>query len=156
MFPSHDRGGTQFQDSKYDETYKNSKKFKKFYDESYDTPWSKAETYQKTNAYRSFLKRGAIKIPSNYTLNTEEFMKKLGISSKPTLDSYVSNPDMNSTSRFIKDNFDFKIGATETGAFVKGAGTKQRYWKNPSDTVLRKWKRFTILKIVTGKQNYLL
>ena len=40
------RGGTQFQDSKYDETYKNLK-FKKFYDESYDTPWSKAETYQK-------------------------------------------------------------------------------------------------------------
>ena len=144
------RGGTQFQDSKYDETYKNSKKFKKFYDESYDTPWSKAETYQKTNAYKSFLKRGETKIPSNYTLNTEEFMKKLGISSKPTLDSYVSNPDMNSTSRYIKDNFDFKIGATETGAFVKGAGTKQRYWKNPSDTVLRKWKRFTNSRIMTA------
>jgi len=144
------RGGTQFQDSKYDETYKNSKKFKKFYDESYDTPWSKAEAYQKTNAYKSFLKRGAIKIPSNYTLNTEEFMKKLGISSKPTLDSYVSNPDMNSTSRFIKDNFDFKIGATEVGAFVKGAGTKQRYWKDPSDTVLRKWKRFTNSRIMTA------
>jgi len=144
------RGGTQFQDSKYDETYKNSKKFKKFYDESYDTPWSKAETYQKTNAYKSFLRRGETKIPSNYTLNTEEFMKKLGISSKPTLDSYVSNPDMNSTSRFIKDNFDFKIGATETGAFVKGAGTKQRYWKNPSDTVLRKWKRFTNSRIMTA------
>tara|TARA_R110002012_G_scaffold93184_1_gene226059 strand:+ start:78 stop:2567 length:2490 start_codon:yes stop_codon:yes gene_type:complete len=144
------RGGTQFQDSKYDETYKNSKKFKKFYDESYDTPWSKAETYQKTNAYKSFLKRGETKIPSNYALNSEEFMKKLGISSKTTLDSYVSNPDMNSTSRFIKDNFDFKIGATETGAFVKGAGTKQRYWKNLSDTVLRKWKRFTNSRTMTA------
>ena len=143
------RGGVQFQDSKYDETYKNSKKFKKFYDESYDTPWSEAESYQKTNAYKSFLKRGKTKIPSNYTLNTEEFMKKLGLSSKSTLDSYTSDPDKNSTARFIKDNFDYKIGATEVGSYVKGAGTKQRYWKNPSDTTLRKWKRFVNSRMMT-------
>ena len=143
------RGGSQFQDSKHDETYKNSKKFKKFYDESYDTPWSKAETYQKSNAYKSFLKRAAIKIPSNYNLSTEEFMKKLGISSKSTLNSYTSDPDKNSTARFIKDNFDYKIGATEAGAFVKGEGTKQRYWKNPSDTTLRKWKRFVNSRMMT-------
>ena len=76
-------------------------------------------------------------------------MEKL-VFRKPALDSYVSNPDMNSTSRFIKDNFDFKIGATEAGSFVKGAGTKQRYWKDPSDTTLRKWKRFTNSRIMTA------
>ena len=53
------RGGSQFAGSQYDELYKNSKKFKTFYDEAYDTPWNEAQAYQKDNAARSF------KVPSS-------------------------------------------------------------------------------------------
>ena len=47
------RGGKQFAGSQYDDLYKNSKKFKAFYDEAYDTPWDEAPSYQKENAARS-------------------------------------------------------------------------------------------------------
>ena len=143
------RGGKQFAGNQYDELYKNSKKFKAFYDEAYDTPWDEAESYQKNNAYRSFKVRGAFKPPAGYTLSTEEFLKKVGLK-KSTLDTYVSNPDKSTTSKFIKDNFSFKMGATAPGAFVSGKGTKQRYWKDPSDATLRKWNRFLNARIITS------
>ena len=143
------RGGKQFAGNKYDELYKNSKKFKAFYDEAYNTPWDEAESYQKNNAYRSFKVRGAFKPPAGYTLSTEEFLKKVGLK-KSSLDTYVSNPDKTTTARFIKDNFSFKMGATAPGAFVSGKGTKQRYWKDPSDATLRKWNRFLNARIITS------
>ena len=143
------RGGKQFAGNKYDELYKNSKKFKAFYDEAYNTPWDEAESYQKNNAYRSFKVRGAFKPPAGYTLSTEEFLKKVGLK-KSSLDTYVSDPDKTTTARFIKDNFSFKMGATAPGAFVSGKGTKQRYWKDPSDATLRKWNRFLNARIITS------
>ena len=142
------RGGKQFAGNQYDELYKNSKKFKEFYDEAYDTPWDEAESYQKNNAYRSFKVRGAFKPPAGYTLSTEEFLKKVGLK-KSSLDTYVSDPDKTTTARFIKDNFSFKMGATAPGAFAAGKGTKQRYWKDPSDATLRKWDRFLNARIIT-------
>ena len=143
------RGGKQFAGNQYDELYKNSKKFKAFYDEAYDTPWDEAESYQKNNAYRSFKARGAFKPPAGYTLSTEEFLKKVGLK-KSSLDTYVSDPDKTTTARFIKDNFSFKMGATAPGSFVSGKGTKQRYWKDPSDATLRKWNRFLNARIITS------
>ena len=142
------RGGKQFAGSQYDDLYKNSKKFKAFYDEAYDTPWDEAPSYQKENAARSFKVRGAFKPPAGYTLSTEEFLEKIGLK-KSSLDTYVSNPDKTSTARFIKDNFSFKMGATAPGAFAAGKGSKQRYWKDPSDATLRKWDRFLNARIIT-------
>jgi len=142
------RGGKQFAGSQYDDLYKNSKKFKAFYDEAYDTPWDEAPSYQKENAARSFKVRGAFKPPAGYTLSTEEFLEKIGLK-KSSLDTYISDPDKTTTARFIKDNFDFRMGATAPGAFAAGKGTKQRYWKDPSDATLRKWDRFLNARIIT-------
>jgi hypothetical protein len=142
------RGGSQFAGSQYDDLYKNSKKFKAFYDEAYDTPWNEAPSYQKDNAYKSFQIRGAFKPPAGYTLSSEEFLEKIGLK-KSTLDTYVSSPEKSTTSKFIKDNFDFKMGATAPGAFTAGKGTKQRYWKDPSEATLRKWDRFLNARIIS-------
>ena len=143
------RGGKQFEGSQYDELYKNSKKFKAFYDEAYDTPWSEADAYQKGNAARSFKARAGFKAPAGYTLSSEEFLEKIGLK-KSTLDTYISDPNKTTTARFVKDNFDFKMGATAPGAFAAGKGTKQRYWKDPSDATLRKWDRFLNARIITS------
>jgi len=142
------RGGKQFAGSQYDDLYKNSKKFKAFYDEAYETPWNEAPSYQKENAAKSFKARGAFKPPAGYTLSTEEFLEKIGLK-KSSLDTYISDPDKTTTARFIKDNFDFRMGATAPGAFAAGKGTKQRYWKDPSDATLRKWDRFLNARIIT-------
>ena len=143
------RGGSQFAGSQYDDLYKNSKKFQAYYDQAYDTPWNEAPAYQKSNAAKNFKARGAFKPPTGYTLSTEEFLEKIGLK-KSSLDTYVSDPDKTTTARFIKDNFDFKMGATAPGAFQAGKGTKQRYWKDPSDTTLRKWKRYLNSKTITS------
>ncbi len=142
------RGGAQFAGSQFDDLYKNSKKFKAFYDEAYDTPWNEAQAYQKDNAARSFKVRGAFKPPAGYTLSSEEFLEKIGIK-KSSLDTYISNPERSTTGKFIKDNFSFKMGATAPGAFTAGKGTKQRYWKDPSEAALRKWDRFLNARIIT-------
>ena len=142
------RGGSQFAGSKYDDLYKNSKKFKEYYDEAYDTPWNKAPSYQKANAAKNFKSRKAFKPPAGFTLSTEEFLEKIGLK-KSSLDTYISDPDKTTTARFIKDNFDYRMGATGPGAFQAGKGTKQRYWKDPSDATLRKWDRFLNARIIT-------
>ena len=142
------RGGKQFAGSQYDELYKNSKKFKEYYDEAYDTPWNEAPSYQKANAAKNFKSRKAFKPPAGFTLSTEEFLKKIGLK-KSSLDTYISDPDKTTTARFIKDNFDYRMGATGPGAFQAGKGTKQRYWKDPSNATLRKWDRFLNARIIT-------
>jgi len=142
------RGGSQFAGSQYDDLYKNSKKFQAYYDQAYDTPWNEAPAYQKGNAAKNFKARAAFKPPAGYTLSTEEFLEKIGLK-KSSLDTYVSDPDKTTTARFIKDNFNFKMGATAAGAFQAGKGTKQRYWKDPSDATLRKWDRFLNARIIT-------
>ena len=143
------RGGSQFAGSKYDDLYKNSKKFQAYYDQAYDTPWNEAPAYQKANAAKNFETRGTFKPPAGYTLSTEEFLEKVGLK-KSTLDTYISNPNKTTTARFVKDNFDFKMGATAPGAFAAGKGTKQRYWKDPSEATLRKWNRFLNARIITS------
>ena len=143
-------GGTASGASKYDDIYKNSKKFRTFYDSLDNYPaFEDATGNQKANAYKSFQVRGAFKPPAGYTLSSEEFLKKVGLK-KSTLDTYVADPNKNNTSRFIKENFNFKIGAAPVGAFAAGKGTKQRYWKDPSEATLRKWDRFLNSKIITG------
>jgi len=143
-------GGTASGASKYDDIYKNSKKFRTFYDSLDNYPaFEDATGNQKANAYKSFQVRGAFKPPAGYTLSSEEFLEKVGLK-KSTLDTYVADPNKNNTARFIKDNFDFKIGAAPVGAFAAGKGTKQRYWKDPSEATLRKWDRFLNSKIITG------
>ena len=143
------RGGSQFAGSKYDDLYKNSKKFQAYYDQAYDTPWNEAPAYQKANAAKNFETRGMFKAPAGYTLSSEEFLKKIGLK-KSTLDTYISDPNKTTTAKFVKDNFDFKMGATAPGAFAAGKGTKQRYWKDPSDATLRKWDRFLNARIITS------
>ena len=143
-------GGTASGASKYDDIYKNSKKFRTFYDSLDNYPaFEDATGNQKANAYKSFQVRGAFKPPAGYTLSSEEFLEKVGLK-KSTLDTYVADPNKNNTSRFIKENFNFKIGAAPVGAFAAGKGTKQRYWKDPSEATLRKWDRFLNSKIITG------
>ena len=143
-------GGTASGASKYDDIYKNSKKFITFYDSLDNYPaFEDATGNQKANAYKSFQVRGAFKPPAGYTLSSEEFLEKVGLK-KSTLDTYVADPNKNNTSRFIKENFNFKIGAAPVGAFAAGKGTKQRYWKDPSDATLRKWDRFLNSKIITA------
>ena len=142
------RGGSQFAGSQYDDLYKNSKKFQAYYDEAYDTPWDEAPSYQKGNAAKNFKTRGSFKPPAGYILNTEEFLEKIGLK-KSSLNTYVSNPEKTTTARFIKDNFDFRMGATAPGAFAAGKGTKQRYWKDPSKATLRKWDRFLNAKVIS-------
>ena len=68
------RGGSQFAGSIHDPLYESSKKFKTFYDNAYKTPWGEADAYQKSNAAKSFKER--TKIPTGYTLTTDEFLKK--------------------------------------------------------------------------------
>ena len=85
------RGGSQFAGSIHDPLYESSKKFKTFYDNAYKTPWGEADAYQKSNAAKSFKER--TKIPTGYTLTTDEFLKKIGGVGKGSIASIVSNPD---------------------------------------------------------------
>ena len=142
------RGGGQFAGSIHDPLYESSKKFKTFYDNAYKTPWNEADAYQKSNAAKSFKQRR--KIPTGYTLTTDEFLKKIGGIAKGSIPSLISTPDASNTGKFIRDNFSFKVAPTPAGSFVEGKGTKQRYWKDPSDTTVRKWKRYLNSKTITS------
>jgi len=117
--------------------YKTSKKFKSFYDSTYDTPWKDASYDAKYRAVKAFENRPA-SLPAGYTLTVEELAEKLGLGKGSINRAFLkSSPDYNlSTSKFIRENFsDFKKYSTPG---VKGSAT--RYWKEPSDLVMRKYK----------------
>jgi hypothetical protein len=123
--------------SKIPTIYETSKKFKSFYDSGYDTPWKDASYDAKYRAVLSFEKRAA-PLPAGYTLTVEELAEKLGLGKATVNNAFIkSSPDYNlSTSKFIRENFsDYK---KYKAPGVKGSPT--RYWKEPSDLVMRRYK----------------
>ena len=104
--------------SKYDADYKNNKKFRDFYNENYKTPWNEIEqrTNIKASSYNAFLRKQKLeKAAKGFTLTTEEMAKKLGITLS-SLRTYESNPDKDSSTRFIRDNIEKKrtVGVNPT------------------------------------------
>ena len=128
-------GGTA---SKIPTIYKTSKKFKSFYDSTYDTPWKDAKYNTKFSAITAFEKRQA-PLPAGYTLTVEKLAEKLGVG-RGTIDTAfsknINRKDYNlSTSKFLRENFSNFKKYSAPG--VQGMGP--RYWKEPSDLVMRKW-----------------
>ena len=68
-------GGTA---SKIPTIYKTSKKFKSFYDSTYDTPWKDAKYDAKFRSITAFENRPA-PLPTGYTLTVEKLGEKLGL-----------------------------------------------------------------------------
>ena len=132
--------GAEVGKSKYDTYYKNSKKFRDFYDENYETPWNEADrtrTNIKANSYNAFLRKQKLeKAAKGFTLTTEEMAKKLGITLS-SLRTYESNPDKDSSTRFIRDNIEKKrtVGVNPTTGRRE---TVVRY-KDPGVNVLKNW-----------------
>ena len=128
----HEPGGTA---SKIPTIYKTSKKFKSFYDSTYDTPWKDAKYDAKFRAITSFENRPPV-LSAGYTLTTKELAKKLGMS-EGTISGYFSKANKKnytlSTARFIRENFKFEKYRTP------GKIGETRYWKEPSDLLMRQW-----------------
>tara|TARA_Y100000593_G_scaffold4448_1_gene8834 strand:- start:682 stop:3126 length:2445 start_codon:yes stop_codon:yes gene_type:complete len=130
-------GGLEAGVSKYDSDYNNSKKFRNFYNQTYDTSWNKASAINKINAYNAFLRNEElVKGAKGFTLTTEEMAKKLGLPLE-TLRKYESKPDANTSSQFIKDNIEKKrtVGVNPTTGRRE---TVVRY-KDPGVNVLKNW-----------------
>jgi hypothetical protein len=129
-------GGLKVGESKYDKNYNNSLKFKKFYDQNYDTTWkdiatSRTGNNQKANAYNAFVRnQELLKGAKGFDLTPEEMAKKLNIKLS-SLRSYEANPDANTSSQFIKDN----IKKIRT---VANKETVVRY-KDPGKNILKNW-----------------
>jgi len=132
--------GAEVGKSKYDTYYKNSKKFRDFYDENYETPWNEADrtrTNIKANSYNAFLRKQKLeKAAKGFTLTGEEMAKKLGLPLQ-TLRSYESKPNENTSTRFIRDNIEKKrtVGVNPTTGRRE---TVVRY-KDPGVNVLKNW-----------------
>ena len=131
--------GAEAGKSKYDTDYKNNKKFRDFYDENYKTPWNEIDqkTNIKANSYNAFLRKQKLeKAAKGFTLTTEEMAKKLGITLS-SLRTYESNPDKDSSTRFIRDNIEKKrtVGVNPTTGRRE---TVVRY-KDPGVNVLKNW-----------------
>ena len=129
--------GAEVGKSKYDTDYNNSKKFRDFYNQTYDTPWNEAKSTLKTNSYNAFLRKQKLeKAAKGFTLTGEEMAKKLGLPLK-TLRNYESKPDENTSTRFIRDNIEKKrtVGVNPTTGRRE---TVVRY-KDPGVNVLKNW-----------------
>ena len=127
-------GATEVGTSKYDTDYKNNKKFRTFYNEIYDTPWSEASSTNKVNSYKSFINdKTKLKKPG-FNLTGDQIAKKFGITYN-TLKSYLTPGKEkldSTTSKFLRDNIE-KIRTT--------VNRKQGvYFKDPSEAVMAKWK----------------
>jgi len=125
--------------SKYDTFYKDSKKFRDFYDENYKTPWNEIEqrTNIKANSYNAFLRKQKLeKAAKGFTLTGQEMATKLGLPLQ-TLRTYESRPDQDTSTRFIRDNIEKKrtVGVNPTTGRRE---TVVRY-KDPGVNVLKNW-----------------
>ena len=131
--------GAEAGKSKYDTFYKDSKKFRDFYDENYKTPWNEIEqrTNIKANSYNAFLRKQKLeKAAKGFTLTGQEMAKKLGLNLQ-TLRTYESRPDQDTSTRFIRDNIEKKrtVGVNPTTGRRE---TVVRY-KDPGVNVLKNW-----------------
>ena len=132
--------GAEVGKSKYDTYYKNSKKFRDFYDENYETPWNEADrtrTNIKANSYNAFLRKQKLeKAAKGFTITPTEMATKLGLPLE-TLRTYESRPDQDTSTRFIRDNLEKKrtVGVNPTTGRRE---TVVRY-KDPGVNVLKNW-----------------
>jgi hypothetical protein len=131
--------GAEAGKSKYDTFYKDSKKFRDFYDENYKTPWNEIEqrTNIKANSYNAFLRKQKLeKAAKGFTLTGQEMAKKLGLNLQ-TLRTYESRPDQDTSTRFIRDNLEKKrtVGVNP----ITGRRETVVRYKDPGVNVLKNW-----------------
>ncbi len=126
-------GATEIGTSKYDTNYNNSKKFRDFYTDTYDTPWSKSSSTLKTNSYNAFLRNKDKLNVKGFNLSETLMAEKLGVSPN-TLRTYNTPSRKNldsTTSDWIKDNIK-KIRTIKDGKSVN-------LYKDLTQTELNKW-----------------
>ena len=119
--------------SKYDTNYNNSKKFRDFHANTYDTPWSESSSTLKTNSYNAFLRNKDKLNVKGFTLSETQMAEKLGVSPN-TLRTYNTPSRQNldsTTSDWIKDNIK-KIRTIKDGKSVN-------LYKDLTQTELNKW-----------------
>jgi len=139
-------GGLEIGKSKHDITYSNNKKFRDFYNRTYDTPWedlgTRENSYRKGNAWDAFLRNKKTFTKTDFTLTADEVAKKLGIT-QSSLRTYEAKPDNNTSSRFIADNIK-KIRTIKDGKSV----TK---YKDPGVNVFKKWNALQASPMISKK-----
>ncbi len=119
--------------SKYDTNYNNSKKFRDFHTNTYDTPWSKSSSTLKTNSYNAFLRNKDKLNVKGFNLSETQMAEKLGVSPN-TLRTYNTPSRQNldsTTSDWIKDNIK-KIRTIKDGKSIN-------LYKDLTQTELNKW-----------------
>ena len=123
--------------SQYDPDYKNNKKFRDFYEETYNktgkNPWSNAGATLKTNSYNAFLRNKDKLNVKGFILSETQMAEKLGVSPN-TLRTYNTPSRQNldsTTSDWIKDNIK-KIRTIKDGKSVN-------LYKDLTQTELNKW-----------------
>ena len=128
-------GGQELGTSKYDNNYNNSKKFRDFYEETYNktgkNPWKDATN--KKNAYDAFLRNKDKLNVKGFILSETQMAEKLGVSPN-TLRTYNTPSRQNldsTTSDWIKDNIK-KIRTIKDGKSVN-------LYKDLTQTELNKW-----------------
>ena len=126
-------GATEIGTSKYDKNFKDSKKFRDFHTNTYDTPWSKSSSTLKTNSYNAFLRNKDKLNVKGFNLSETQMAEKLGVSPN-TLRTYNTPSRQNldsTTSDWIKDNIK-KIRTIKDGKSVN-------LYKDLTQTELNKW-----------------
>jgi hypothetical protein len=134
-------GGLEVGKSKIDETYKNNKKFRDFYNNNYETPWNKIVSggNKKNAAYGSFLRfQKREKNLKGFTLTPEKMAEKLNISVS-SLRTFEAKPNDSTSAKFISDN-------------IKKTGTtgEVRY-KDIGSNILKKWNALQSSKIISER-----
>jgi hypothetical protein len=126
-------GGIEIGTSKYDKNFKDSKKFRDFHANTYDTPWSESSSTLKTNSYNAFLRNKNKLNLKGFNLSETQMAEKLGVSPN-TLRTYNTPSRQNldsTTSDWIKDNIK-KIRTIKDGKSVN-------LYKDLTQTELNKW-----------------
>ena len=139
-------GGLEIGKSKHDITYSNNKKFRDFYNRTYDTPWedlgTRENSYKKGNAYDAFLRNKKTFTKTNFTLTAGELAEKLGIS-QSSLRTYEAKPDSNTSAKFITDNIKKQRSIKD--------GKSVMLYQEPTETVLKNWNSFKSSQTISEK-----
>ena len=130
-------GATEIGTSRYDPDYKNNKKFRDFYEETYNktgkNPWSNAGATLKTNSFNAFERNKNKLNVKGFNLSETQMAEKLGVSPN-TLRTYNTPSRKNldsTTSDWIQDNIK-KIRTIKDGKSVN-------LYKDLTQTELNKW-----------------